>query len=84
MESNQNHMPVSLSVKNVPEAVAKRLRQRARRNRRSLQGELLAILEQAATPDTPTLREVLEQAKKLGLETPDEAAAMIREDRDSR
>ena len=84
MESNQNHMPVSLSVKNVPEAVAKRLRQRARRNHRSLQGELLAILEQAATPDTPTLREVLEQAKKLGLETPDEAAAMIREDRDSR
>ena len=41
-------MPVNLSVKNVPDGLAERLRQRAERNRRSLQKELLSILEAAA------------------------------------
>lgn len=41
-------MPVNLSVKNVPEALAVKLRARAERNHRSLQGELMAILETAA------------------------------------
>jgi plasmid stability protein len=40
-------MPVNLSVKNVPDDLADRLRQRAARNRRSLQQELLSILESA-------------------------------------
>jgi len=40
-------MPVNLSVKNVPEALAAKLRGRAERNHRSLQGELMAILEAA-------------------------------------
>lgn len=37
----------NLSVKDVPEAWAEALRQRAARNHRSLQGELMAILEKA-------------------------------------
>lgn len=37
----------NLSIKNVPEALAERLRQRAALNHRSLQGELMAIIEQA-------------------------------------
>jgi len=41
-------MPVNLSIKNVPDALAARLRERAARNHRSLQGELMAILEGAA------------------------------------
>ena len=41
-------MSVNLSVKNVPEALAAKLRERAERNHRSLQGELMAILESAA------------------------------------
>jgi plasmid stability protein len=40
-------MPVSLSVKNVPEDLATALRQRAAANHRSLQRELLSILEAA-------------------------------------
>ena len=43
-------MSVSLSIKNVPEELAERLRRRAARNRRSLQRELMLILEQAAAP----------------------------------
>ncbi len=47
-------MAVSLSVKNVPEALAAALRRRARRNHRSLQGELLAILHEAVAPERPS------------------------------
>ena len=43
-------MTVSLSVKNVPERVARALRARAKRHHRSLQGELLAILTSASAP----------------------------------
>lgn len=39
----------NLSIKDVPEALAEALRQRAARNHRSLQGELMAIVEQAAS-----------------------------------
>jgi predicted nucleotidyltransferase/plasmid stability protein len=46
-------MPVSFSVKNIPDRVAKTLRARAARNHRSLQGELLAILT-AATQQAST------------------------------
>jgi hypothetical protein len=37
----------NLSIKSVPEELAESLRQRAARNHRSLQGELMAILEEA-------------------------------------
>lgn len=49
----------NLSIKDVPEAWAEALRQRAARNHRSLQGELMAILERAvadgANAGTPGL-----------------------------
>lgn len=41
-------MAINLSIKSVPEALAERLRARAARNHRSLQGELMAIIERAA------------------------------------
>jgi plasmid stability protein len=47
-------MGVSLSIKDVPEAIAARLRQRAQRNHRSLQRELMALVEEAvAEPAQP-------------------------------
>lgn len=72
---------VTLSVKQVPASLAKRLRERAARNHRSLQGELRAILEQAAHEVTP--RELAAFVSRLGLSTPSESARMIREDRDA-
>lgn len=45
-------MAVNLSVKNVPEELAQKLRDRAQHNRRSLQRELLSILEAAASEGT--------------------------------
>lgn len=78
-------MPVSLSIKNVPDELLQRLRARAQRNHRSLQNELLAIIEAAALEDTEiTLDELAEYAHSLGLSTPDESTAWIRELRDSR
>ena len=40
-------MPVNLSIKNAPDDVVQRLRERAQRNHRSLQGELMAMLHEA-------------------------------------
>jgi antitoxin FitA len=76
---------VSLSIKNVPGAVVERLRERAARNRRSLQGELLAIVEGAAE-DAATVspREVYERAKRLKLPTGERSVDIIRAMRDGR
>jgi len=45
-------MPVNLSIKHVPDEIAERLRRRAARNHRSLQRELLSILEATINNDT--------------------------------
>ena len=62
-----------------------RLRQRAERNHRSLQGELMAIIEAAVREDRPsTAADILAEVRRLGLQTPGEAAALVRADRDGR
>lgn len=78
-------MPVNLSIKSVPDDVVARLRQRAARNHRSLQGELLAIVEAATlAPASLTPEEVLAEVRRIGLSTPAESAGLIRADRDGR
>ena len=75
---------VTLSVKNVPADLAKRLKERAARNNRSLQGELLAILDDAGTGQL-TLEDISKLAKRLGLKGESlESARIIRQDRDDR
>jgi plasmid stability protein len=73
---------VTLSVKQVPRDLAVRLKARAERNHRSLQGELLVILTEAS--HVTTVGELAALVKRIGLKTPSESAAMIREDRDGR
>ena len=77
-------MPVTLSIKNVPDQLAEKLRTRAARRHRSLQGELLAILEEAVSPRRVSPGELLKSLKESGLRTPGEATRMIRADRDAR
>jgi plasmid stability protein len=78
-------MPVNLSIKNVPDRLADRLRERAREAHRSLQGELMAILEEAVYGRDPlTPREALDLIRSWGLSTGQTGAAMIRADRDAR
>jgi hypothetical protein len=51
----------NLSIKDVPEALAEALRLRAARNHRSLQGELMSIIECATTGAPPEM---------IGVDTP--------------
>jgi plasmid stability protein len=70
-------MAVNLSIKNVPDEVASRLRNRALTNQRSINAELLEILKQAAAgQDEVTIDGLLElsQRKKPAL---DEAASKV-------
>lgn len=77
-------MPVNLSITNVPDEIAERLRERARRSHRSLQGELMAILEEAVLGRAPlSPAEALAEVKRLGVQTPEESAQMLRQDRDA-
>lgn len=78
-------MPVNLSIKNVPDELAELLRERARRSHRSLQGELMALLEEAVVPKRRlSAEELLDRVRLLDLETEAEAAGMVRADRDGR
>ena len=78
-------MAVNLSIKNAPDEVVRRLRERAARHHRSLQGELLAIIEAAVQGDGPASAvDVLAEVRRLGVRTAAEAAALIRADRDGR
>ena len=77
-------MPVNLSIKNVPDDVAQRLRERAKQHHRSMQGEMLSILEEAIGPRKLTLDEVRRRVKDLDFKTGDDSTRWIREDRDAR
>jgi plasmid stability protein len=89
-------MTVNLSVKNVPEELAALLRERAARNRRSLQRELLSILEAAVGRDattgtataTPraalTIDELAEISRQLFPEGTESSVGYLRRLRDTR
>ncbi len=78
-------MPINISIKNAPDDLVKLLKERAQRNHRSMQGEALAILEEAVCkPKGLTIDELLAKARKLNMNMPDEAAAIVRKMRDER
>jgi antitoxin FitA len=78
-------MPVNISIKNVPDKIADQLKKQAAKNHRSLQGELMFILEGALEKDKKmTPLDLLREIQSLGLNTPDESRDMVRDDRDVR
>ena len=90
-------MAVNLSVKNVPDDLAELLRRRAAANHRSLQRELLSILEaavgrsagragaEAALPRAAiTIDELAEISRKLFPNGTESSVTYIRQMRDSR
>jgi plasmid stability protein len=89
-------MPVNLSIKNVPDDVAQALRERAVRNHRSLQGELMAVLTEAArrgygsgleplvTRNPITVEEAVKRVKGLFPGGTESSVEFIRRDRDER
>jgi antitoxin FitA len=71
-------MPVNLSIKNIPDEVARGLRNRATRNQRSLNAEVLDILKQAAKDQAPvTIDDLLASAKRTKPDL-DETASKVR------
>jgi len=61
------------------------LRQRAARHHRSLQGELMAIIEESVRSNEHlTPEKLLAKVRNLGLRTASESVKMIRADRDAR
>jgi len=76
---------MNLSIKNAPDDLVALLKARAERNHRSMQGEVLAILEEAVQkPKRLTIDELLTEVRKLALKMPSESAEIIREMRDER
>jgi antitoxin FitA len=89
---------VNLSVKNVPEELAELLRRRAANNGRSLQRELLSILEAAvghaantqrtaagsAPRDAITIEELAEISRKLFPKGTESSVSYLRQQRDRR
>ncbi len=78
-------MPRNLSIKNVPDPLAEEIRKRAAKHHRSLQGELISILEETVAREKKmTPAGLLEELRALRLKTPSESLKIIRRDRDAR
>jgi plasmid stability protein len=73
-----------LLVRDLDPAVVARLKDKARQNQRSLQGEVKAILEEAAALATPqeALAMIDKWQRKWGDRVFSDSTRMIREDRD--
>jgi plasmid stability protein len=79
-------MPVNISIENAPDELVRLLKERAKRNHRSMQREALAILEEVVQKPkrlTP-LQQLLAEVRKLNMNMPDEAAQIVRKLRDER
>ncbi len=78
-------MPMNLSIKNVPDHLAAEVRKRAAKHHRSLQGELISILEETVAQEKRmTPARFLKEIRVFGLKTPSESLKIVRRDRDAR
>lgn len=83
---------IDVTIRNVPKSVRKVLRKSARRNYRSLNGEILAILRYHAERERHrraagmTIRELGKMGERIARKYPNapDSVELIREDRDSR
>jgi len=76
-------MGINLSIKDVPEEQVEILRERAKRNHRSLQGELRALVDEISKPSRKRpLDEIVKRLQRLPMTRAEESAKWIREDRD--
>ncbi|MFO1409028.1 MAG: hypothetical protein U1F06_01425 [Steroidobacteraceae bacterium] len=58
-------MPVTLTLKNIPDDLYARLKAAASEHRRSLNGEAIVCLESALAPDTRPVAERLRRAREI-------------------
>jgi antitoxin FitA len=83
----EHHM-VTVTIKNIPEQVYERIKAQAKNNHRSINGEILSILEQAISLPPIDVQATLERARKVReltanyTVTADEIEKMINEGRE--
>jgi plasmid stability protein len=79
-------MPATLTIKKAPEDLLLKLKEMARGHHRSLQGEVLTILEHAVElNDMPKgVNAVLARVRETGVKAPTGLTRLIRDDRDGR
>ena len=75
---------MNLSIKNVPEEVVDRLRERARSHHRSLQGELMSLLEEHVRSERLSVEQLARRGRARNLDSPSETVQIIREMREAR
>jgi antitoxin FitA len=77
-------MPVSISLKDVPDGLADALRDQAKQNHRSVQGELMHILETAVRPRPFRAIALMREIEKMGFTSQANSTDIIRKARDRR
>ena len=78
-------MPSNLSIKAVPDSLVEKLRKRAAKNHRSLQGELMTILEETLEkPRSLSIDEAFRKLRQVSITTASDSTRVIREARDKR
>ena len=83
-EGRDPRQVVDFSIKEVPAELAERVRARADQHHRSLQGELMTILEEAVQYAPTTVGDLRQAVRQSGLQTGPEATDMVRGGRDAR
>jgi plasmid stability protein len=79
---------VTVTIKNIPEQVYERIKAQAKVNHRSINGEILSILEQAISLPPIDVKATLDRARKVReltanyIVTADEIEKMINEGRE--
>jgi plasmid stability protein len=85
---NREEDMVTVTIKNVPEKIYERIKAQAKANHRSINGEILSILEQAVSLPPIDVQATLERARKVRewtatyTVTADEIEKMINEGRE--
>lgn len=73
MEPNNNQLKVqaamNFTIKNIPEDIYKKIKVRADRNQRSINGEIVSILGAAVLPRSKNAAEILARADELRAHT---------------
>ena len=62
---NREEKMVTITIKNIPPEVYERLKVQAKKNRRSINGEVISIIEKAVSIPPIDVKETLERTRKL-------------------
>jgi antitoxin FitA len=65
LSRKEEPMPISVTVKNIPESLYEQLRLSAQTHHRSLNGEIIACLESLLSPTQVSVQERLARAREL-------------------